>query len=91
MDNAVHWCDCGVGEVMMSEFYCVGDLGRLGGFCHNCMAPVVLERYTETSDSCTAEVPQVSCPGIFVCDDVATEGSYWCSILVERAVEVCPC
>ena len=88
MENAVHWCDCGLGEMMMSEFYCVGDLGRLGGFCHNCVASVVLERYTDIPVSCTAEVPLVSCPGIFVCDYVAAERSDCCSVVIERAVEV---
>ena len=66
MENEVHGCDCGLGEMMMSEFNCVRDLGRSGGFFHNCVASVVLERYTEISASCTAEVPRVSCPGIFV-------------------------
>ena len=88
MDNAVHWCDCGMCELMMSEFYCVGDLGRSGGFCHHCVAPVVLERYTDIPAGCTAEVPQVSCPCIFVCDYVAADGSNWCSFVIERAVEV---
>ena len=82
MDNAVHWCDCGMGEMMMSEFCCVGDLGRLGGFCHNCVALVVLERYTDISARCTAEFPQVSCPGIFLCDYVASEGSNWCNVVL---------
>ena len=91
MDNAVHWCDCGLCEVMMYEFYCVGDLGCLGGFYHNCVAPVVLERYTDIPAGCTAEVPRVSCPGLFVCYYVAAEGSDWCSIVIERAVEVRPC
>ena len=74
MDDVVHWCDCGMGEIMMSGFYCVGDFGRSSGFCHNCVALVVLKRYTDIPDSCIAEVPRVSCPGIFVCDDVAAEG-----------------
>ena len=88
MGNAVHWCDCGMSEVMMSEFYCVGELGLLGGFCHNCMVPVLLESYTNIPASCTMEVPQVSCPSLFVCNYVADEGSDWCSIVIERAVEV---
>ena len=91
MDNAVNWCDCGMGEVMMSELYFVGDLGRLVGFCHNCVAPVVLERYTDIPASCTAEVPRVSCPGLFVCNYVAAEGANWCSVVIERAVEIGPC
>ena len=88
MDNAVHWCDDGLCEVMMSVFYCVGDLGRSGGFFHNCVAPVVLERYTYIPASCTAEVPQVSFPGLFVCDYVAAEGSDGCSVVIEWAMEV---
>ena len=36
-------------------------------------------------------IAQVSCPGLFVCDDVANKGSYWCSVVFERPVEVCPC
>ena len=91
MDNVVHWCDCGLCEVMMSEFYCVGDLGRSGGFCQNYVAPVVLERYTNIPAVCTVEVPRVSCPGIFVCDYVAAKGSDGCRVVIERAVEVRPC
>ena len=91
MDNVVHWCDCGICEVMMSYFYCFGDLGRLGGFCHNYVAPVVMERYTSIPAGCTAEVPLLSCPGLFVCDYVAAERSDWCSVIIERAVELLPC
>ena len=79
-----------MGEMMMSEFYCVGDLGLSGGFCHNCVASVVLERYTDIPDSWTTEVPRVSCPGLFVCDYVAAEGYNWCSVVIERAVEIRP-
>ena len=75
-------------EVIMSELYYVGDLGRLGGFFHNCVALVVLERYTDIPAGCTAEVPRVSCPGLFVCNYVVAEGSDWCSVLIEQAVEV---
>ena len=76
----------------MSEFYCVGDLGLSGGFCHNCVAPVVLERYTDIPSGCTTEVPQVSsCPGLFVFDDIATEESNWCSVVIEWDVEVWLC
>ena len=57
VDNAVHWCDCGMGEMMIYEFYCVGNLGSYGGFCHNCVTLVVLERYTDIPSRCTAEVP----------------------------------
>ena len=71
MGIAVHWCDCVLREVIISEFYCVGDLGRWGGFFHNCVAPVVLERYTDIPAGCTAEVLQVSFPGIFLCGYVA--------------------
>ena len=91
MDNAVHWCDCGLGEVMMSEFYGVRDLGRLVQFFHNCLAPVVLECYTNIPASCTAEVPRVACPNLFVCNSVAAEGFDWCSVIFELAVEVRPC
>ena len=88
MENSVHWCDCGLGEVMMSEFYCVGDLGRSGGFFPNFVALVVLKRYTDIPARCTAEVPQVSCPGLLVCDYVAAKGYDWCSVVIERAKEV---
>ena len=91
MDNAVHWCDFGLGEMMMSEFYCVGDLGRSGGLCHNYVASVVLERDTDIPARCTAEVPRVSCPGLFVCDYVTAEVSNWCAVVIERAVEIGPC
>ena len=72
----------------MSEFNRVGDLGRSGGFCHNCVATVVLERHTNIPASCTVEVPIMSCPGIFVCDYVSAEGSDGCSVIIERDVEV---
>ena len=72
----------------MSEFYCVRDLGHLGGICHYCAAPVVLEQYTYIPASCTAEVPRVTCPGLFVCDYFAYEGSDSCSVVIEWAVEV---
>ena len=52
------------------------------------MAPVVLERYTDISARCTAEFPQVFCPGLFVYDYVAAEESNWCSVVIERAMEV---
>ena len=91
MENAVHCCDCGLVETMMSEFYCVGDLGRSGGFFHNCVASVVLERYTNIPSSCTAEVLRVSCPGLFVWDYVAAKGSNWFSVTIERAMEIGPC
>ena len=64
LDNAVHWCDCGLGKMMMYELYCVGHLGRSGGFCCNFEAFVVLKRYTDIPAGCTAEVPRVSCPGL---------------------------
>ena len=88
MDNAVHWCDYELCEVMMSELYCVRDLCRLGGFFHNCVTLVVLERCNNIPAGCTAEVPRVSCPGLFVCNYVASEGSDWYSIVIERDVEV---
>ena len=89
MDNAIHGCDCGLGEMMMmTEFNCVGYLGRLGGFCHNCVASVVLEHYTNIPAGCTTEVPRMSCPGLFVCNCVAAEGSNGCSVIIEQAVEV---
>ena len=88
MENAVHGCDCGLGEIMMSEFNCVGYLGRSGVFCRNCVASVVLEHYTNIPASCNAEVPRISCPYIFVCDYVAAEGSDGCSVIIEWTVEV---
>ena len=74
--------------MMMSKLNCVGDLGRSGVFCHNCVALVVLERYTSIPDGCTVEVPRISCSGLFVCGYVAAEGSDGCSIIIEQAVEV---
>ena len=88
VDNAVHWCDCGLGEMMMSELYYVGDLGHSGGFCHNFVASVLLKRYTDIPADCTTEVPRVSCPGLFVCDYVAFKGFNWCSVVIERSVEI---
>ena len=91
MDNAVHGCDYGMGDMMMSEFNCVRELGRSGGFCHNCVASVVLERYTNIPVGCTVEVPRMSCPGLFVCNYVAAEGSNGCSVIIERSVELLTC
>ena len=91
MENAFHWCDCGMGEMMMSEFYCVKYLGSYGGFCNNCVTAVVFQRYTNIPASCTAEVSQVSCPGLFVCDYVAAKDSNWCSVVIERVVELGAC
>ena len=42
MDNAVYGCDGGLGEMMISEFHCVGDLCRLVGFFRYCVEAVVL-------------------------------------------------
>ena len=66
-------------------------MGRSGEFFHNGMAPVVLERYTKIPAGCTTEVSRVPCPDLFVCNDVATEGSEWYSVVVERAMEERPC
>ena len=88
MEKAVHECEGGLGEVMMSELHCVGYLCRSGEFCHNCVAAVVLQRYTKIPAGCTAEVPIMSCPCLFVCDYVTSEGSEGCSVIIERSVEV---
>ena len=91
VDNAVNGCDCGMGEMMISEFNCVGDLGRSGGFFHNFMASVVLERYTNIPAVCTTEVPKMSCLCLFVCNYVTAKDSDGCSVIIERSVEVRPC
>ena len=88
MDNAVHGCGGGMGEVMMSELHCVGYLCLSGGFCYNFVAAVVLQRYTNIPDRCTAEFPRMSCPCIFVWDCVTSKGSNGCSVIIERFVEV---
>ena len=82
MDNAIHGCDCGLSEVMMPEIHCVLYLCRLCGFCHNCVAAVVLQRYTNIPASCTAEVPRMSCPCILVCVYVASKGSDGFSVII---------
>ena len=87
MENAFHGCDCGLGEVIMSELHRVGDLCRSGGFCHNCGAEVVLQRYTNIPAGCASEVPRMSCPCLFVCDYVTSKGSDGFSIIIERFVE----
>ena len=56
MDNVVHGCDGGLSEVMMPELHCVRDLCRANGFCHNCVAAVVLQRYSNIPAGCTVEV-----------------------------------
>ena len=43
MENAVHRCDVWQGNVVVSEFHRVSELGRFAGFGYNGMAPVVLE------------------------------------------------
>ena len=88
MENEVHGCDGGLGEVMMSELHCVRDLCRSGGFCYNYVAEVVLQRYTNIPSVCIAEVPIMSCPCLFVCDYVTSGGSDGCSVIIERSVEV---
>ena len=88
MDNAVHGCDGGLGDVMMYELHCVGDLCCTGGFCHNCVAAVVLQRYTNIPSGCTAEVPRMSCPCLFVCNYVTSKGYNGCGVIIERSVEV---
>ena len=88
MENVVHCCGCGLGEVSMSEFYYVIYLGRSGGFCHNCVTLVVLKRYTNIPAICAAEVLLVSCPSLFVCNYVTSKWSDWCSVVIERAVEL---
>ena len=88
MDNAVHGCDIGLGEVMMPKFHCVRYLCRMGSFCHNCVAAVVLQCYTNIPSGCNAEVPRISCPFLFVCNYFPSEGSGGCSVIIERYVEV---
>ena len=88
MENAVHGCDGGLGEAMMPELHCVRDLCRTGIFCHNCLAAVVLQSYTNIPARCTAEVPRMFCPCLFVCDYVTTKGTDGCSVIIERSVEV---
>ena len=73
---------------MMSELYCVGDLFRARGFCHDGVAVVVLERYTHKLTRCTAEVPRVSRPYIFVCNDVTPKRPDGCCVVIKRAMEV---
>ena len=82
MDNVVHGYEGGLGEVMMPELHCVGDLCRTGGFCHNCVAEVVLQRCTNIPSSCPAEVLIMSCPCIFVCNYVTSKGSDGCSVIL---------
>ena len=91
MDNAVHGCDYGLSETMMPELHCVSDLCPVCGFCHNCVAEVVLQLYTNIPTSCTAEVPRMSCPCIFMCDDVTTKNLDRCGVIIERSVKVGPC
>ena len=88
MDNAVHGCDGGLGEVIMPELHCVGYLCCAGGFCHNCVAALVLQRYTDIPSRCTAEVPIISCTCFFVCNYVTSKGPDGCSVIIERSVEV---
>ena len=91
MGNAVHGCDCGMSEMMMPELHYVCDLCRACGFCHNCVAVVVLQRYTKIPSSCNAEVPRMSCPCLFMGDDVTTKRPDRCGVIIERSVKVGPC
>ena len=81
-------CDDGLGEIIMSELHCVEDLCHSDGFFHHCVEAVVLQRYTNIPAGCTAEVRRISCPCLFVCDWVASEGSGGCSVIIEQSVEV---
>ena len=88
MDNAVDGCYGGMGDMMMSELHCVADLCSSGGFCQNCVAAVVLQRYTNITYGCTAEVPRMSCPCLFVCDYVTSKGPDRWGVIIERSVKV---
>ena len=88
MENAVHGCDSGLGEVMMPELHRVRDLCRACGFCHNCVAAVVLQRYTDIPACCTVGVPRMSCPCLFVCHYVTSKGPNGCGVIIENSVEV---
>ena len=48
--------------MMMSELYCVGDLCRACGFCHNGVAAVLLKCYTHIPTHYTAKVPRIPRP-----------------------------
>ena len=88
MDNVVHGCDGGLGGVMMPKIHRVRYLCRADGFCHNCVAAAVVQSYTKIPASCTAEVPRMSYPRLFVCDYVTSKGPDGCSVIIERSVEV---
>ena len=74
--------------MMMSELYRVGDLCRACGFCHDGVEAVMLKRYTHIPTRCTVEVPIISRPYLFVCDDVTTKGPDWCCVIIKRAMKV---
>ena len=88
MDNAVHGCDGGMGEVMIPELHCVRYLCRAGSFCHNCVSVIVLQSYTNIPARCTAEFPRMYCLCLFVCDYVTTMGPDGCIVILERSVVV---
>ena len=88
MDNTVHGCDSGLSEEMMTELHRVGYLYCTCGFSHNGVAVVVLECHSHIPTRCAAEVPRVSCPCFFMCDDVAPKRADGCSVIVECAMEV---
>ena len=88
MDNTVHGCDCGLSEVLMTELHCVGDLYCACGFSHNIVAEVVLECHSHIPTRCAAEVPIVSCPYFYVCDDILPKRDDGCSVTIECTMEV---
>ena len=74
--------------MMMLELYCVGYLCCACGFCHDGVAAVVLECYTHIPTRFTAEVARVSCPYLFVCDDVTPKRPDGCCVVIKWAMEV---
>ena len=57
MDDTVHGCDFGLGEVQITELHCVGDLYCTCVFSYNSVATVVLECHSHIPTRCAVEVP----------------------------------
>ena len=57
MDDTVHGCFFGLGEVLMTELHRVQYLYCMCGFSHNSVATVVLECHSYVLTRCAAEVP----------------------------------
>jgi hypothetical protein len=90
VDNCAGWCDSQDGEVVVTEFDCVGDVEGLGFGIDDMMAAVMLEGEANIESVRATEVPGATGGRLVVDDDGAAEWQERGGIVVEGAIEVCP-